>query len=109
MNKYIDAEKLIAEIERLGSAAYENYTRDNSDKEYWTYMTCKKISNCIATLQQEPPEVDLEEEMTAYIERHFHIRYDETLEVGNDPLTTHDFEKIASHFWNKGYIAGKEV
>lgn len=43
-------------------------------------------------------EVDLEEEMTSYIERNFHIRSDETLEVGNDPLTTFDFEKIARHF-----------
>lgn len=60
-------------------------------------------------LKQEPQEVDLEKEMTAYIERHFHIRYDETLEVGNDPLTTHDFEKIARYFYELGLKARKEI
>lgn len=59
-------------------------------------------------LQQEQPEVDLNEEITAYIESHFHIRYDETLEVGNDPLTTADFEAIAHHFFNLGLNARKE-
>lgn len=46
-------ESIKAEVSRLGSAAYENYTRDNSDKEYWTYMTCKKISNFINSLTGE--------------------------------------------------------
>ena len=48
--------------------------------------------------------MDLEEEMTSYIERNFHIRYDETLEVGNESLTTFDFEKIARHFAEWGAI-----
>ena len=43
--------KIIKEVvARLGSTAYENYTHDNSDKEYWTYMTCKKITNLINSL-----------------------------------------------------------
>lgn len=37
--------KIIKEaVARLGSTAYENYIHDNSDKEYWTYMTCKRIT-----------------------------------------------------------------
>lgn len=48
-----DIESIKAEVSRLGSAAYENYTRDKSDKEYWTYMTCKKISNFINSITGE--------------------------------------------------------
>lgn len=38
------------EISQIGTTAYENYTHDSSDKEYWTYMTCKKITNLINSL-----------------------------------------------------------
>ena len=48
-----DIETIKAEVSRIGSAAYENYTRDNSDKEYWTYMTCKRITNFIKSLSGE--------------------------------------------------------
>ena len=41
------------EISQIGTTAYENYTRDNSDKEYWTYMTCKKITNLIKSFCNE--------------------------------------------------------
>lgn len=40
----------------------------------------------------------LEEEISSYIESHYHIRYDETLERGSSPLTTFDFGDIARHF-----------
>ena len=47
-----EAIKIIKEaVARLGSTAYENYIHDNSDKEYWTYMTCKKITNLINSLR----------------------------------------------------------
>lgn len=39
------------EISQIGTTAYENYTHDSSDKEYWTYMTCKKITNLINSLR----------------------------------------------------------
>lgn len=48
-----DIETIKAEVAKIGSAAYENYTRDNSDKEYWTYMTCKRITNFIKSLSGE--------------------------------------------------------
>lgn len=41
-------------------------------------------------------------EMTRFIEAHYHTRFDETLENGNSPLTTHDFEDIARHFYELG-------
>lgn len=48
-----DIESIKAEVSRLGIDAYDRYTRDNSDKEYWIYMTCKKITNFINELTGE--------------------------------------------------------
>ncbi len=48
-----DIESIKAEVSKLGIDAYDRYTRDNSDKEYWTYMTCKKITNFINELTGE--------------------------------------------------------
>jgi len=48
-----DIESIKAEVSRLGIDAYDRYTRDNSDKEYWTYMTCKRITNFINELTGE--------------------------------------------------------
>ena len=47
------------EVARLGSTAYENYIHDISDKEYWTYMTCKRITDFINTLIPERSENDM--------------------------------------------------
>lgn len=97
--KYIDAELLKTELKRRIKE------RDNMMKlgtYFSTSYVYEDILDLIDSLQQEQPEGELEKEMTAYIEQHFHIRYDETLEVGNDPLTTYDFEKIARHFYELG-------
>ena len=61
-----DIETIKAEVSRIGFVAYENYERDLSDKEYWTYMTCKRITNFIAKLtgqyaeQRENLEKDIQ-------------------------------------------------
>lgn len=102
MSKYIDAEKLIVQIDNLESFSCISEEQDGF------YSAISRINDIIDSLQQEQPEVDLDEEITAYIESHFHIRYDETLEVGNDPLTTADFEAIARHFFELGLNARKE-
>ena len=47
------------EISQIRITAYENYTYDSSDKEYWTYMTCKKITDFIDTLISERSENDM--------------------------------------------------
>ena len=49
------------------------------------------------TLSEEPSE-SLEKEMKRFIDAHYHTRFDETLENGNDSLTVFDFEDIARHF-----------
>ena len=78
---------------------YEEVVRRINARKEQPEGGCSEKPNNLLWEQQK---VDLEEEITAYIERHFHIRYDETLEVGNDPLTTHDFEEIARHFYERG-------
>lgn len=106
--KCVDADKLKELIdEKWKELADKNVKVGGGkwDAEISTYLSVLRL---IDSLQQEQQEVDLEKEMTAYIERHFHIRYDETLEVGNDPLTTHDFEEIAHHFYELGLKARKE-
>lgn len=45
------------EVSQIGVTAYENYTHDKSDKEYWTYMTCKKITGFINILIEQHPEL----------------------------------------------------
>lgn len=61
--KYIDAEKLIAEIERLNSlVSYEN--KDRHDEGL--HDAYKAVKNVITSLQQEQSEVDLEKEMDKF-------------------------------------------
>lgn len=61
MSKYIDAEKLKYEIERFNSLVpYENNDRHDEG----LHDAYKAVKNVIASLQQEQPEVNLEEEFT---------------------------------------------
>lgn len=50
---------------------------------------------------------DLDEEILAFLNKHYTIRNDETLECCGDPLTTQDFEDIARHF--AGWQATKSL
>ena len=67
MGKYIDAEKLKAEIKHL-----EQLNEISDDEDYAQYeldvacgydMACKEIFSSITSLQQEQPEVDLKKEI----------------------------------------------
>lgn len=58
--KYIDAEKLIAEIRKLCS---ESCISESDD--YYEYAK-SEIIDIITSLQQEQPEIDLEEEVEFY-------------------------------------------
>lgn len=62
--KYIDAEKLIAEIERWRDKAKEKYNEST-----YSMGRCDALAefrNHIVSLQQEQPEVDLEKEIENY-------------------------------------------
>ena len=52
--KYIDTNKLIAEIDR------QEIGYNTDGKHTAEYNTCRKILDIITSLQQEQPEVDLE-------------------------------------------------
>ena len=111
--KYIDAEKLKAEIERLKQ---DNETSD--DKEYAQYeidvacgyaMACEEILSIIASLQQEQPEVDLEKEI--------HRFFEDCIEVHEVPLygkvkerviSVDCYEITAYHFYSLGLNARKD-
>ena len=86
MNKYIDAEKLLAEIERrrlsnryIDTEGYEN-----------------ELLEIITSLQQEQPEVDLEKEIKNYLA---------TKCAGDDEPSV---SEIARHFFELGFSAGME-
>ena len=62
--KYIDAEKLIAEIER-----WRDKTKEKYNESTYSMGRCDALAefrNHIVSLQQEQPEVDLEKEIENY-------------------------------------------
>ncbi len=96
MNKYIDADKLIAEIER-----------QNVDKK-----VIEPLIRIITSLQQEQPEADLEKEIATY----FHDWIDDVEENVNPNgieiskgryAHLSDIEQAARHFYELGLNARK--
>ena len=113
MSKYIDAEKLIAEIERLKDK-FGNYKPKNATEHCYRggrLIGYQDVLYKITSLQQEQPEVDLEKEVKSYIKENFTItdevvqipEQDRMYSMGEDDMTA-----FARHFWNKGYNARKE-
>ena len=103
MSKYIDAEKLIAEIEsrmedcKLPDGKFPTTTNIVRYEE----LSC--LRNYITSLQQEQPEVDLSEETIA---KEFHIINDRCF---NEGIEGWQKEKlIARHFYELGLNARKE-
>ena len=69
--KYIDADKLISEIERrkgFYERTYERLHRDDleSSTSYAIASALDELLSLIASLQQEQPEVDLEKEIARF-------------------------------------------
>lgn len=91
--KYIDTEKLKAEIERLydGEAPKHDQQCDFDDGYFTGIGT---ISRFIDSLQQEQTEVDLEKELQAFL-RNYDYEFDD------DPAP---FD-IATHFYELGFNA----
>ena len=95
--KYIDAEKLIAEIERrrlsnryIDTEGYEN-----------------ELLEIINSLQQEQPEVDLAEEIDTYIRELPGVHsFDNGMMWWKG--TYKSIKLLASHFYELGLNAGKE-
>ena len=93
--KYIDAEKMKAEIrKRINELDRDKYI--SVDNKTTRIAELHFIDRCIDSLQQEQPEVDLEKDAVSYC-------YDNGINI-----SPRQAKGIARHFWNKGYIAGKE-
>lgn len=58
MNRYITANKLIAEIERYENTAIEVYNPLGEDADFWhgKVVACEDLKTFVASLQQEQPE-----------------------------------------------------
>ena len=93
--KYIDAEKLIAEIPKLCS---ESCISESDD--YYEYAK-SEIIDIITSLQQEQPEVDFEEEWDKFED------WMESYNRGDYP-TCYSPKQIARHFFELGLSAGME-
>lgn len=112
--KYIDAEKLKAEIERqeseIKSQIAELGNFESNEIGLFNYLDLyDDILSFITSLQHEQPDVDLEKEInieiskwTCYEEIGFGARYDAK------PFDGRDIEKIARHFYELGLNARKE-
>jgi len=93
--KYIDAEKLIAEIDSMLSAC-------TKQTHTGVFNTCTHIKGLISILQQEQQEVDLEkgidfeDEWKAYYDSHLFNRF---------PMPSK--REIARHFYELGINAKK--
>ena len=90
MGKYIDVEKLIAEITRIDNEhpvhISERY-EDGVDDGY--HGCCDEIVAVIESLQQEQPEVDIEKEIAEHAENMPHGEF------------THESECIEHEEWAK--------
>lgn len=99
MIRYIDAEKLINEIDR------QEIGYNNDGKHTAEYNTCRKILDIITSLQQDQPEVDLEKEIEDWCDENI---------TGVRPIYTADsliyglLPKTAHYFYELGLNARKE-
>lgn len=94
--KYIDAEKLIAEI-------HKHIGKYDSMLHEWSIPVVKgkreeafSILTMVETLHQEQPEVDLEKEIK------------EQWKKWDDIITYRAFASIARHFYERGFNARNE-
>jgi len=108
MTKYIDAELLRKEIERLK----DEYTDIAIDSQRgWVNANSviddlEQLQSQIDSLQQEQPEVDLEKEIRSIWEKCNPT--DEGMGVESTYMHIEAFDIIARHFFNLGLNARKE-
>lgn len=108
--KYIDAEKLIAEIKRYKNKADERLkikgrTLGEEQKDLALQSLCGNLLHFITSLQQEPPEVDLEKE----IENEWRKCHptDEGMGLESANIVNEQFDTIAKYFYELGRNARK--
>ena len=108
MGKYIDANRLCAEIEKTYKSEIQPWLSGVSA----TSAIYDYVLPLIDSLQQERPEVDLEKEtIIDYVHNHYH--YDKDFDgYGHSNLrpvfTREDLVELARHFFELGLNARKE-
>ena len=101
MNKYIDAEKLIAELTKMQFELNATYRKPQSDNIVRAIsLEYDDILSLVDSLQQKQPEVDLEREIVENLGDD--VWNDTSIRIQQVLI------KVARHFWNKGYNARKE-
>ena len=101
MEKYIDSEKLIAEIDRQ-KIGY------NTDGEHAAeYNTCRKILDIIGSLRREQQEADLEGEITRFLSNVTKMNKGEWR--GKYPIGEIGFRAVARHFYELGLRRAAEM
>ena len=115
MSKYIDVDKLIAEIENIYSEAVCEYNSHKSRYSEGALDVIHRVSSIIASLQQEQPEMDLEKEMDKFYGM-YRDKTGETYAVKDnepcfdwkeDELSENDM-RIARHFYELGLNTRKD-
>ena len=113
--KYIDAEKLIAEIKRLQKrylVAQDKFKFDDADLSIFyegKAKMCGEILNIIYSLQQEEPtEVDLEEEIIAWWDKHYSREDYEFEKLNGHYIENTTLLDISRHFYELGLKARKD-
>lgn len=108
--KHIDAEKLLAEIERRREKCAD-IAADERNEEVAEYYRGKEVaydetSTLITSLQREQPEVDLEKE----IENEWRKCHPTDEGMGDESalLVIEQFHQITHHFYELGLNARKE-
>lgn len=107
MRKFIETDKLLAEIERR---IKETESMKPSFDQFWAAQISafKGVKTIITTLQQEQPEVDIAKEIEEYFKGWF---VDEDLGlVKSDSWSciVEDVKEVARHFYELGLNAKKE-
>lgn len=105
--KYIDADKLIAEIERrlkdYWELSFHNVKAFNEDSNV---RELKELRSIISSLQQEQPEVDLEKEIEVYFKGW--TETDEGIACHYQYVDLNTCRGIARYFYELGLNARKE-
>lgn len=108
--KYIDAERLRAEIEKRKQVHFDDYfiKKSGNSADYGASNALANVISLIDSLQQEQSEVDLEKEVSkwwdaSFQEPDFKFRKHQAHIVSNNEII-----KLAKHFYELGINARKE-
>jgi len=105
MNKYIDAEKLIAELRRQKRELELSIQSQGDYGQSCHIVTYENILSLIDSLQQNQPEVDLENEFADFLEKE-NAYVDDNNKIsyynGSSFDHTSDIYPIACHFYELG-------